>query len=213
MNGSEHISQSDESSDIYQILNTVPRAVANGHCLFGTTLTIYRFNHSDNGYYWCQIVSNNNCPLLSSSRGYAAVGDDESCMFECQLTSPICAEGAESPTSEEMGCVSLTPTIRIMSTTIPIGPYSTHNYNNTMYSLSLSTTATSTITLHDNIDFDRDDNMVWLYGLIIVFLLVIIILVLSLVFMSIKYRIQQKRSKYNTHNNIIVNALLISILV
>ena len=191
-NSSEHniISQSDRPSGKYRIQNSEPQTVANGHCSIGTILTIYRFNHSDNGYYWCQIVSNNsNCLLLPSPRGYIAVGEtmtDLSCTFERQLPRPMCAENASSLMSEEMECdftAKITPTV--------IDPYSTHTYNIN------STIATSTKILHDTKNFGTEENMVWVYGLTTALLLVIIVLVLSLVVMSIKYRIQQKPSKHN----------------
>ena len=191
MNSSERISQSDGSSNKYQILTTFNPIITNdGHCNIGTTLIINQFNHSDNGYYWCQIVSNNNyCPLLPSPCGYVAVGgimNYRSCNFQRRLPFPMCAEDAPSLTSKEMGCVS---TAMIMPTTVAVlGPYSIHNYKIN------STTATSTIIVHDNKDFDRDENnMIWLYGLMAAFLL-IIVLVLILVVVTIKLRIQQKQS-------------------
>ena len=119
MNSSEHISQSDQHSDKYQILTAGPRAAANGHCNIGSTLTINRFNHSDNGYYWCQIVSNNSCLFMlaekdtillqPSTRGYIAVGEimnEHSCTYEYRLFTPICAEEATPRISEDIGCSS-----------------------------------------------------------------------------------------------------------
>ena len=185
------VSQTDSlrHSDKYYIITSGSQAVANGHCNIGTTLIIYRFNHSDNGYYWCQIVSNNSCLLRPSPRGYVAVSDtmnERLCTFERQLPRPICAEDATSLSSEEMECISES-TINIMPTAT-IGPYSMHIYNIT------STTASSMVTSH-NTPFDREENMVWVYGLVAVFLLVIIVLVLSLILVSVKYRKQQKQSK------------------
>ena len=192
------VSQTDilRPSDKYNILTSHSQAAANGHCNIGTTLTIYRFNHSDNGYYWCLIVSNNSCLLQPSPRGYVAVDEttnEHSCTFERLLPIPICAENAISQASEEMECISESISLTsIMPTTI--GLYSRdiryHNINST-------TTATSAVTLHDNTDFDKEENMVWVYGLVTVFLLVVIVLVLSLVIVSIKYRTQQKYGKHN----------------
>ena len=171
MNSSENISQSDGPSGKYQILTSGPRAVTNGHCNIGTYLIINRFNHSDNGYYWCQIISNNNCLLLQPSPyGYIAVGEimnERSCTLERQLSTPICAEDSE------MGsCISSSSTIVhvIMPTT-------------TIHYIYNSTTAWTT--LQDNKEFTREDNMTWLYGLMVAFLLVIIVLVLTLAIVSV----------------------------
>ncbi|MCG8625959.1 MAG: hypothetical protein MJE68_28675 [Proteobacteria bacterium] len=114
------------------------------------------------------------------------------CNFENQLFIPICAE--ESTVSEEIRCTSesLNSAINIVPT-VTIGPYSTHIYNTD----STSTAAvTSIVTLPETpFDHDRQQNMVWVYGLMTVFLFVIIVLVLSLILVSIKYRTQQKPSK------------------
>lgn len=201
-NSSEHIFEIDGSSSKYQILITDPVPGADGHCNFGTTLIINRFNHSDNGYYWCQILSNNNCLLQPSPRAYAAVGEimnQPLCNFYHLFPTRFCAEDATSQMSEKMGCISesisLNSMVKIMPTVID--PYSTHTYNtNSTTTARVDRTTTSMVTLHDNTDFDREDNMVWVYGLVTVFLLVIIILILSLVIVSIKYRTQQKPSKH-----------------
>ena len=158
---------------------------ADGHCNFATTLMINRFNHSDNGYYWCQIVSNSSCLLRPSPRGYVVVGaimTDQSCNFGHQLATPICAEDATL--LEEMGCISLSSATVIMPT--PIVNYSVQIYN-------------SMTTLDDNKEFTREDNMIWLYGLMTAFLLVIIVLVLTLTIVSVKCRTLQKRSKLNVY--------------
>lgn len=196
-NGYEQISQSDGPSGKYKVLTSGPRAAANDHCNFGTTLIINRFNHSDNGYYWCQIVSNNSCPLRPSPHGYVAVGEtmnEPSCTFERQLPRPICAEDATFQMTEGMGCISesisLNSTIKLMPTVI--NPYSIHIYNINSTTLM----ATSMVNSHDT-SFDREENMVWVYGLVTVCLLVIIVLVLSLVIVSVKCRTQQKQSKHN----------------
>ena len=197
MNGSGHISQSEWYSDKYHIITSDPQATANGHCNIGSTLTIHRFNYSDNGYYWCQIVSNNSCLLQPSPSEYAAIneimnGNSMICKFERQLPTPACAEEA-TPISEEIRCSSgaLNSALNIMPT-VTLGSHSTYVYNTS------STTATSTVTLLE-IPFDRKQNiMLWAYGIMSVFLLAIIVLVLSLVIVSIKCRIQQKQSKHNT---------------
>ena len=191
VNGSERGSK-------YQVLTTVSKMLADCLCKIGTTLMIHRFNHSDSGYYSCQIdltVSDASRLLRSSPSGYVAVGETVNersmiCMFEHQLITPMCAE--ESTVSEEIRCTSesLNSAINIVPTDT-IGPYSTHTYNTDS---TAAVSDTSMVTLPET-PFDRQQNMVWVYGLITVFLLVIIVLVLSLVLVSIKYRAQQKPSK------------------
>ena len=192
-----------EYDNKYRILTTGSQFVANGRCKIGTTLIIYQFNHSDNGYYSCQIhvdlITSDTIHLVlrSSPSGYVAVGETMNersmvCNFEHRLATPICAE--QSTVSVEIRCTSesLNSAINIVPTDT-IGPYSTHIYN----SDSTSTTAvTSMVTLPET-PFDRQQNMVWVYGLMTVFLFVIIVLVLSLVLVSIKRRTQQKPSKHN----------------
>ena len=182
VNGSEHGSK-------YQVLTTVSQFVADCRCQIGTTLMIHRFNHSDNGYYSCQIdlvVSDNSRLLRSSPSGYVALGETTNersmtCKFEHQLPTPICAEDATSIILEETRCPS--ESLKFATFTTSTGPYSTHIYN--------TNSVTSMVTLPET----EQQNMVWIYGLMIVFVLVIIILVLSLVLVSIKCRTQQKRSK------------------
>ena len=156
--------------------------VADRRCKIGTTLAIHRFNYSDNGHYSCQIdlfTSDNIHLLRSSPSGHVAVGEIMNersmiCMFEHQLTAPMCAE--ESIVSEEIRCTSesLNSAVNIAPTDT-IGPYSTHIYNTD----STSTAAvTSMVTLPET-PFDRQQNIVWVYGLMTVFLFVIIVLVLS----------------------------------
>ena len=191
-NGSEHGSK-------YQVLTTGSQIVADCRCKIGSILIVHSFNNRDNGYYSCQIdlTVPDNSRLLRSSRGYVAVGEtmnerSMTCMFEHQLATPMCAE--ESTVSEEIMCTleSLNSAVNILPT-VTIGPYSTHIYNTD----STSTAAvTSMVTLPET-PFDRQQNMVWVYGLMTVFLLVIIVLVLSLVLVSIKRRTQQKPSKHN----------------
>lgn len=186
------VSQTDSlrHSDKYYIITSGSQAVANGHCNIGTTLIIYRFNHSDNGYYWCQIVSNNSCLLRPSPHAYVAVGEtmnEHSCTFEHQLPRPICAENATLLKDSEMGCISSSSVIVMMPT--PILHYTVHFYNST----------TATTTLHNNKEFTRKDNMTWLYGLMTVFLLAIIILVLTVAIVSVKCRTLQNRSKLNVY--------------
>jgi hypothetical protein len=190
INGSEHGSK-------YQVLTTGSQFnfVADCHCKVGTTLMIHRFNDSDNGYYSCQIiVSNNSCQLSSSPHGYVAVGEIRNersmrCTFENQLPTPMCAENAASLVSQEMKCISES----LNSATVTIGVYSTHIYNTN------SAIAVTSTHMHNNImvtlpetPFDREQNMVWVYGLMAVF---IIVLVLSLVLVSIKCRTQRRSSK------------------
>jgi hypothetical protein len=187
----------NRSENKYEILIAGSQFIADCHCRIGTSLTIYRFNHSDNGYYWCQIIVSDNSRLVQSSpRGYVAMGEitnEHSCTIERRLFMPTCAEDATSLDSERRctsqsrsSTVNITPPDPIVT----IGLYSTHIYNTT------STTAvTSVVTLSET----PQQNMVWVYGVMIVFLLVIIVLVLSLVLVSIsKCRTQQKSSKrYN----------------
>ena len=190
VNGSEHGSK-------YQILTIEqPHTLADCRCKIGTTLTIHRFNHSDNGYYLCQIIVSDNSRLLQSSpHGYVAVGETTNersmtCKFEHRLFTPICAE--ESTVSEEIRCTveSLNSAVNIVPT-ITIGPYSTHTFNTD------PTTAVTSMITSPEIPFDREQNMVWVYGLMTAFVLVILVLVLSLVLVSIKCRTQQKTSKHN----------------
>ena len=217
MNSSGHISQSDWHSDKYRILTSDPQAAANGRCIIGSALTINRFNHSDDGYYWCQIVSNNSCLFMlaekdtillqPSTRGYIAVGEimnEHSCTYEYQLLTPICAEEATSRISEDIGCSS--DSLKNIMPTVTIGSHSTYVYsiNSLTYIYNInSTTATSTVTLLDT-TFDREQNiMLWVYGMTAVFLLVIIVLALTLIIIvSIKCRTHQKQSEYNTLYNI-----------
>ena len=217
IDSSRQISQFDWHSDKYQILTSDPLAAANGRCIIGSALTINRFNHSDNGYYWCQIVSNNSClfmvaekdtiPLQPSPHGYIAVGEimnEHSCTYEYRLLTPMCAEEATSQFSADIGCSS--DSLKNIMPTVTIGSHSTYiyNINSSTYIYNInSTTATSTVTLLDT-TFDREQNiMLWVYGVTAVFLLVIIVLVLTLIIIvSIKYRTQQKQSEYNTLYNI-----------
>ena len=151
INGSEHGSK-------YQVLTTVSQFVADCRCKIGSTLVIHRFNHSDNGYYSCQIVltvSDNSHLLRSSPRGYVAVGETANersmtCMFEHQLTTPMCAE--ESTVSEEIRCTSesLNSAVNIVPTDT-IGPYSTHIYNTDS---TAAVSDTSMVTLPET-RFDR----------------------------------------------------------
>jgi hypothetical protein len=190
---------SSEHGNKYQILITGSQVLANCHCKIGTALIINRFNHSDNGYYWCQIIISDNSHLLRSSpRGYVAVDEimnerSLTCTFEHQISTPMCAEDV---TSQETRCAS--DSAVYITPTITTGLYSTHIYNT-----NLTTAVTSIVTLPE-IPLDREQNMIWVYGVMAVFLLVIIVLVLCLVLVIIsKCSTQQKLSKYNADYTIV----------
>jgi hypothetical protein len=91
VNGSEYDSK-------YQVLTTESQIVADGGCKIGTTLIIHSFNHSDNGYYLCQIIISENSHglLRSSPHGYVAVNEimnERPCTkLEHQLPIPICVQ-------------------------------------------------------------------------------------------------------------------------
>ena len=152
VNGSEHGSK-------YQILTAASKIVADCHCRIGTHLIIHRFNHSDNGYYSCQIdltVPDNSHLLRSSPRGYVAVGETTNersmtCNFENQLFTPICAE--ESTVSEESRCTSesLNSAINIVPT-VTIGPYSTYIYNTDSTSTAAVTSIVTSISPETPLD-------------------------------------------------------------
>ena len=167
-----------------------------GYCYISSSLIIYNFNNSDNGHYWCQIMAKN-CPLQSSPNEYIAVSEDmainssQSCIFDHSLIPPMCAEDTTSSIRDDMRCDPLHSTVTMAMPAVNIS-YSTHYYN--------STTTTVTTTSHNNKGLDKEDNMLWLYGLIAtIFLFIIFVLVLSLVVVSLKHRAQQKQSKQNTY--------------
>ena len=186
VNGTEHGSK-------YQVLTMYieSQTATDCHCKIGTSLTIHGFNRSDDGCYGCQIVSDNSRPLHSSPCGYVAAGEimnEHSCTFENLLFTPICAE--VDATSQEIRYTS-----ESLNSAINIIPTITKGLHSILiYNTDSTTAVTNMVTLPET-SFDRQQNMVWVYGLTTVFLLVIIVLGLSLVLVSIKYRTQQKASK------------------
>jgi ATP-dependent Zn protease len=104
---------------------------------------------------------------------------------------PTCAEDATSLDSEERRCTSESPNAAVdITPTITIEFYTTHIYN--------TDSVTSMVTSSEiPLKLNRQQNMVWVYGLMTVFLLVIIVLVLSLIFVSIS-----KCSIYHNKNRV-----------
>ena len=183
MDSNEHIPQSNSKYQIQTL--SMPINNSDGSCFVGTNLEIRNFNFSDNGYYWCQIISNN-CLLGPSPRGYVAVGEEvtmssHSCTINDNLISPMCAEDNTSLSLEKGRCLPLSSFIT-MTASAAAASHSIYPYHST----------TGIFTSHV---IEREDNMIWLYGLMTAFLLVIIILALSLVFVIVKHKAQQKRSK------------------
>lgn len=170
-------------------------------CHISSTLIIYNFNQSDNGYYWCQIIANS-CPLQPSPHQYTAVNEaigarDQMCQLNHYLFPPLCAENDTSSIISDdnsIGCLSLSSSKNLIMAAMATSTATV----NISYSTYYHNTTTSTITSQDNeghVTFERKESMTWLYygSAMIVLLFIIFVLVLSVVVMGIKFRTKQSK--------------------
>ena len=102
----------------YNVITQIRNGIVNNsnfrHCCFTSyLLEIKNFNHSDNGYYWCQFVANNRF-LLPSSYGYIAHSErasvhNHACAvgnFIRRFDPAQCAENTTTTNSGRMTCNS-----------------------------------------------------------------------------------------------------------
>ena len=106
------------------------------------SLNIRNISSSDNGYYWCQIITNETC-LSSSPYVYISVSTVSTASFSCSFhdyeSSPVCATNGT--------CLSLSPSVNLSVNTVSAKsfPYTIHEYgSNSVFATTVKPSVVST---------------------------------------------------------------------